>query len=84
MTLNDTDTFYKKKDKDDKDRPPERDVIIMDDEMYAQIFNNGDGGPDKPWMIAFVRKKRSREEYFQSAFVTNSMKVLAEQYQGRV
>ena len=40
--------------------------------------------PDKPWFIAFVAFKRSNEEFWQSAFVTNTMKVLAEQYKGEV
>ena len=31
----------------------------MDDEMYAKLFNNGDGGPDKPWMVSFVSHKRT-------------------------
>ena len=56
--MDDKKTFYDHKDVGDEDRKPEEDVIVMDDVMYAEIFNNGKG-PDKPWFIAFVRKKRS-------------------------
>lgn len=40
--------------------------------------------PEKPWFVAFVAFKRSDEQFWQSAFVTNTMKVLAEQYKGEV
>ena len=40
--------------------------------------------PEKPWFVAFVAFKRSDEQFWQSAFVTNTMKVLAEQYKGDV
>ena len=64
--------------------------MLMTNDMYKKTFCadplsfGACTPPDKPWFVAFVAFKRSDEQFWQSAFVTNTMKVLAEQYKGEV
>ena len=83
--IGDSETFtFGQADEGDEERPPERDVIHMTNDMYKKTFcadplSFGSCTPtDKPWFIAFVAFKRSDEQWWQSAYVTNTMKVLAE------
>ena len=64
--------------------------MLMTNDMYKKTFCadplsfGACTPPEKPWFVAFVAFKRSDEQFWQSAFVTNTMKVLAEQYKGEV
>ena len=64
--------------------------MLMTNDMYKKTFCadplsfGACTPPEKPWFVAFVAFKRSDEQFWQSAFVTNTMKVLAEQYKGDV
>lgn len=59
------------------------DVIELDGKTYSEIFLSGKA-PDKPWYVAFIRKRRSEDKFWQSAFVVNVMKLLADEYAGAV
>ena len=50
-------------------------------ELYAELAN---GGIKVPWLIVFVRTKRSQPQFYHSDFVMNTMKVLSDDYFGRV
>lgn len=57
MSATDEKTFFSE-DKDDEGRSPAMDVIELDSKMYSEIFLSGKA-PEKPWFVAFVRKRRS-------------------------
>ena len=67
-------------------------MIHLDGEQYKTLFcadplkfyDTECKPPSKPWFIAFVAFKRSNEQFWASAYVTNTLKVLAEQYGGKV
>ena len=81
-TLDDDATFFTV-DEDDEGRLPETDCLEMDEKMYAEVFNSGKV-PEKPWFVAFIRKRRSEDRHSQSAYIVNQMKLLADQYKGEV
>ena len=37
-----------------------------------------------PWLIVFVRTVRSQPQFYHSDFIMNSMKILSDDYQGKV
>ena len=63
--------------------PADTDVLELTDEMFSEIFN-GSEPPQKPWYIAFARKRRTEDRFWMSAYVVNIMKLLADEYQGNV
>ena len=65
------------------DRPPELDCIEMTDELYAEIFNGPEPAKDT-WYIGFVRESRTQDGFWMSAYLTNMMRVLADEYGGKV
>ena len=82
--MSDEKTFVTQ-DKDDAGRSPTMDVIELDDQMYSETFQSCCGnGPEKPWYVAFIKKRRSKSEFWQSAFVVNMMRLLADEYGGAV
>ena len=51
--------------------------------MYVEIFN----GPEPPkdiWYISFIREKRSRDSFWMCAYLVNVMRILADEYEGKV
>ena len=65
------------------DKPAELDCIEMTDELYAEIFN----GPEPPkdtWYIGFIRESRTQDQFWMSAYLTNMMRVFADEYGGKV
>lgn len=55
--------------------------IKLTPEKYAKLYN---GGMSVPWLIVFVRTKRSAPQFYHSDFIMNTMKVLSDDYQGKV
>ena len=91
MKIGDAETFnFGEMDEGDEDRPPEKDVLKLTKSEYEKIFCANPFSfeactpPSKPWFIAFVAYKRSEEHYWQSAYLTNTMKLLADHYDGKV
>ena len=78
FTFNNTENY-----KGDEGRLPEHDVIEMTEEQYREIFL-GPTPPKEPWYIAFIKKKRSQDHFWQSQYVVNMMRILADEYQGKV
>ena len=82
--LGDEDTFHNSLNRDgDMDRPEELDVIYMTGEMYAEIFN----GPQQPtdtWYVSFIRESRSQDNFWMCAYLVNVMRVIADEYGGKV
>lgn len=58
-------------------------MIELDEQMIRDVFLSGKE-PDRPWFVAFIRKRRSQPEFWQSAFLMTNMKVLADEYGGKV
>ena len=63
--------------------PPEHDVIEMTEAMYAEIFN-GAQPPKDVWYVAFIRKRRSQPQFWQCQYIVNVMRLLADEYGGKV
>ena len=47
-------------------------------------MGNKNGEMDVPWLIVFVRIERSQPQFYHSDFIMNTMKILADDYQGKV
>ena len=62
MSLGDDETFFDEK-MHDEGRLPEHDVVEMTEEMYSEIFNGPEPCKDA-WFIAFIRKQRSKEQFW--------------------
>ena len=64
-------------------RPVETDVIELTDDMYDELFWSG-SQPETPWYVVFVRTDRTSDQFWQSTFVVNVMKIMADEYAGKV
>ena len=68
----------------DEGRTEETDVIELTTEKYLEIFHSDKPKPTVPWYISFIVKKRTLEHFTHSVHVTNSMRFLADKYEGKV
>jgi hypothetical protein len=62
----------------------ENQPIEMTPELYESIRTNSTGLADRPWFIVFGRKERSQPQFYHSDFIVNTMKILADDYQGKI
>jgi hypothetical protein len=59
--------------------------IEITSEFYQkELIENQNGEMNVPWLIAFVRTVRSQPQFYHSDFIMNSMKILSDDYQGKV
>ena len=83
MTSNEDTWFNGENERDDEDRPPERDVVELTEELYKDIFFN----PAKPnnvtWVFA-VLSPHQREQFWYSDVTMMTFRVLAELMEGKV
>ena len=68
----------------DPDYPEEHQPIRMTKDLYKSTFVYSK--PETPWFIVFLHTFRypGYEQFTQNDFVMNTMKVLADEYQGRI
>lgn len=64
--------------------PDEHQPIEMVPELYEKIYTNSTGLADRPWFLVFGRKERSQEQFYHSDFIMNTMKILSDDYQGKI
>ena len=69
--------------KGDEDRLPEHDVIEMTEDLYRELFFGPEPTKTK-WLITFIKKRRSMEHLWMCQYVVNIMRILADEYQGKV
>ena len=55
----------------------------MTEELYVEIFNGPEPAKDT-WYIAFIREKRSQDSFWMCAYLVNVMRILADEYEGKV
>ena len=83
MTSNEDTWFNGENERDDEDRPPERDVVELTEELYKDIFFN----PAKPnnvtWVFA-VLSPHHRDQFWYSDVTMMTFRVLAELMEGKV
>ena len=68
----------------DEDRTPETDVIELTTEKYREIFHGDGPKPTVPWYINFIVKNRTQPHFSHSSHAVNTMRFLADQYEGKV
>ena len=83
LTSNEDTWFNGENERDDEDRPPERDVVEMTEELYKDTFFN----PDKPnnvtWVFAVINP-HTRDLFYYSDVTMMTFRVLAELMEGKV
>ena len=72
MKLSDDDTTFFNDELEDN-------ILEMTDESYNEIFM-GNEKPKEIWYIAFIRKRRSAEGLWFSAYLVNTMRLIADEY----
>ena len=58
--------------------------LIYDEKLYNDIRTNKNGIADVPWFIVFVVSVRPEKNYYQSDFVMNTMKILADENKSKI
>lgn len=69
--------------KGDEDRPEELDVIEMTEDLYRELFF-GPNPTNQPWIIGFLKTRRSQDHLWMCQYAMNMMRMLADEYQGKV
>jgi len=66
----------------DPDVDEDKQVVPLTAKMYNDLIYNAKSST--PWFIVFVRTKKSEERFFHSHHLVNVLKVLADEYQGKI
>lgn len=54
----------------------------MSEKKYRELFSKGP--QETPWLIVFLKTRRSQQQFYHSDYTMNSLKILADYYRGKV
>jgi len=66
----------------DPDIPETHQPIRVTAAKYEELFSNGP--QETPWLIVFLKTRRSQQQFYHSDYTMNSLKVLSDYYRGAV
>ena len=65
------------------DIPDTHQPVKLNEKLFREIFYEN-GVQETPWLVVFLKTKRSQPQFYHSDYTMNSFKVLSDYYRGKV